>query len=192
VDLNKFNAEDYDRDSSFAPDSRLLRAVVVTPTYDEKESIADLIAAVLAEQKNVPDFDLHILVADGHSQDGTLDIVGKLAETNPKAHLLDVQERGIGVGLYKGFHHAIDCLGADVLIEIDADFQHNPQDIPRFLNEISNGYDVVVGSRFVRDSDVTMSLFRMTLSVGANQMMRIMIGVKGVTDFTTSSPERSF
>jgi dolichol-phosphate mannosyltransferase len=195
VESNKTSVEDHDQGSSSVPDQspgsgnpdgRRLRAVVVTPTYDEKESIADLIAAVLAEQKNVPDYDLHILVADGHSQDGTLEIVGKLAETNPKAHLLDVEERGIGVGLYKGFHHAIDCLGADVLIEIDADFQHNPEDIPRFLKEISNGYDVVIGSRFVADSDISMSLFRLTLSVGANQMMRMMIGVKGVTDFTTS------
>jgi dolichol-phosphate mannosyltransferase len=125
-------------------------------------------------------------VADGHSQDGTLDIVGKLAETCSNAHLLDVEERGIGVGLYKGFHHAIDCLGADVLIEIDADFQHNPEDIPRFLKGISNGYDVVIGSRFVADSDISMSFFRLTLSVGANQFMRMMLGVKGVTDFTTS------
>jgi dolichol-phosphate mannosyltransferase len=195
VDSNKINAEDQGQGSSSVPDSprgsgnpdgRRLRAVVVTPTYDEKESIADLIAAVLAEQKNVPDFDLHILVADGHSQDGTLEIVGKLAETSSNTHLLDVEERGIGVGLYKGFHHAIERLDADVLIEIDADFQHNPEDIPRFLKEISNGYDVVIGSRFVADSDITMSFFRLTLSVGANQMMRMMIGVKGVTDFTTS------
>jgi dolichol-phosphate mannosyltransferase len=168
------------------PPGGRVRAVVVTPTYDEKDSIADLIAAVLAEQKNVPDYDLHILVADGHSQDGTLEIVQRLAETSSKTHLLDVQERGIGVGLYKGFHHAIDSLGAQVLIEIDADFQHNPQDIPRFLKEISNGYDVVAGSRFVPGSDIKMSLFRLTLSVGANQLIRLMLGLKGVTDFTTS------
>lgn len=168
------------------PGEHRVRAVVVTPTYDEKENIADLIAAVLAEQKNVPEFDLHILVADGHSQDGTLEIVGRLAETNSKIHLLDVEERGIGVGLYKGFRYAIDSLGAEVLIEIDADFQHNPEAIPRFLKEISKGYDVVVGSRFVADSNVKMSFFRLTLSVGANQLMRMMLGLKGVTDFTTS------
>ena len=168
------------------PDGRRVRAVVVTPTYDEKESIADLIAAVLAEQKNVPDYDLHILVADGHSQDGTLEIVGGLAETCSKTHLLDVEERGIGVGLYKGFQYAVDCLGADVLMEIDADFQHNPGDIPRFLKEISNGYDVVSGSRFVAGSDFQMPFFRLVLSVGANSLIRLMLGLKGVTDFTTS------
>lgn len=168
------------------PSERRVRAVVVTPTYDEKESIADLIDAVLAQQTNVPEYDLHILVADGHSQDGTLEIVGKLAETSPKIHLLDVEERGIGVGLYKGFHYAIDSLGADVLIEIDADFQHNPQDIPRLLKEISKGYDVVIGSRFVPGSNFKMPFYRLILSVGANQLIRIMLGLKGVTEFTTS------
>jgi dolichol-phosphate mannosyltransferase len=163
-----------------------VRAVVVTPTYDEVESIADLISAVLAEQENVPDYELHILVADGHSQDGTLEIVQRLAETSSTTHLLDVEERGIGVGLYKGFHYAIDRLGADVLIEIDADFQHNPEDIPRFLKEISNGYDVVSGSRFVADSDFQMPFFRLILSLGANQLIRMMLGLRGVTDFTTS------
>jgi dolichol-phosphate mannosyltransferase len=168
------------------PRGRGVRAVVVTPTYDEKESIADLIAAVMAEQKNVPEFELHILVADGHSQDGTLEIVGRLAETSSRIHLLDVQERGIGVGLYKGFQHAVDRLDAEVLMEIDADFQHNPADIPRFLREISNGYDLVSGSRFVPGSKFKMPFFRLVLSVGANQFMRVMLGLKGVTDMTTS------
>lgn len=195
MESNKISSEDHRRGNfSVAnrayrtgnPRGRRVRALVVTPTYDEKESIADLIAAVLAEQKNVPEFDLHILVADGHSQDGTLEIVQRLAETSSKIHLLDVEERGIGVGLYRGFHYAIDFLGAEVLIEIDADFQHNPEDIPRFLKEISKGYDLVIGSRFVAGSNIKMSFYRLTLSVGANQLIRMMLGLKGVTDFTTS------
>jgi glycosyltransferase involved in cell wall biosynthesis len=129
-----------------------LRAVVVTPTFDEKDNIADLIEAVLAEQAAVDAFELHLLVADSHSADGTLEIVAALAGQNPRVHLLDVQERGIGIGLFRGFQHAIDALDADVLIEMDADFQHNPQDIPLFLAKIAEGYDVVVGSRFVDGS----------------------------------------
>lgn len=162
------------------------RCVVVTPTYDEKENIADLIEAVLAEQRNVEGFELHVLVADGHSRDGTLDIVECLAADNPMVHLLDVRQRGIGVGLFRGFQFAIDALGADVLIEMDADFQHNPQDIPRFLREISRGYDVVVGSRFVAGSENRMPLGRRVLSVAANQIVRAMLGLRGITEITTS------
>jgi dolichol-phosphate mannosyltransferase len=187
VESNKqdFSVEDK-ANKTEASDKRCIRAVVVAPTYDEKESIAEFITVVLAQQENVPEFDLHILVADGHSQDGTLEIVQSLAETNSKIHLLDVEERGIGVGLYKGFHYALDCLNADVLMQIDADFQHNPEDIPGFLNEISKGYDLVSGSRFVVDSNFKMPFYRLVLSVGANQLIRLMLGLKGVTDFTTS------
>ncbi len=162
------------------------RVVVVTPTFDEKENIADLIAAVLAEQAHTPGFELHVLVADSHSDDGTLDIVAALADQNPRVHLLDVQERGIGIGLFRGFHYAIDELGADVLIEMDADFQHNPHDIPHFLAKIDQGYDVVVGSRFVRGSVNRMPPHRKVLSVGANQLVRSALGLKGVTEITTS------
>ncbi len=162
------------------------RAVVVTPTFDEKENIADLIDAVLAEQDRIDAFDLHVLVADSHSADGTLEIVGALAERNPRVHLLDVQERGIGIGLFRGFQHAIDALDADVLIEMDADFQHNPEDIPHFLAKIDEGYDVVVGSRFVDGSVNHMPFYRKVLSVGANQVVRGALGLHGVTEITTS------
>lgn len=162
------------------------RAVVVTPTFDEKENIAELIDAVLAEQVSVDAFDLHVLVADSHSADGTLEIVGALAARNPRVHLLDVQERGIGIGLFRGFQHAIDALEADVLIEMDADFQHNPEDIPHFLAKIDEGYDVVVGSRFVDGSVNRMPFYRKVLSVAANQVVRGALGLRGVTEITTS------
>jgi dolichol-phosphate mannosyltransferase len=162
------------------------RAVVVTPTFDEKENIADLIDAVLAEQIRVNAFELDVLVADSHSVDGTLEIVSALAARNARVHLLDVQERGIGIGLFRGFQHAIDALGADVLIEMDADFQHNPEDIPHFLAKIEEGYDVVVGSRFVDGSVNRMPAYRKVLSVGANQVVRSALGLHGVTEITTS------
>lgn len=162
------------------------RAVVVTPTFDEKENIADLVAAVLAEQERVQGYELHVLVADSHSQDGTLDIVSGLAAANSRVHLLDVQERGIGIGLFRGFQHACEHLDADVLIEMDADFQHNPADISHFLEKIDEGYEVVVGSRFVEGSTNKMPLFRRMLSIGANQIVRTALGLKDVTEITTS------
>ncbi|MCB0199911.1 MAG: glycosyltransferase [Anaerolineales bacterium] len=167
-------------------DQNRRRAVVVTPTYDERETIADLIDAVLAEQDRVNAFELHVLVADSHSQDGTLEIVAGQEARDPRVHLLDVHERGIGIGLFRGFQHAIDTLGADVLIEMDADFQHNPDDIPHFLQKIDEGYDVVVGSRFVDGSINEMPFYRKVLSVGANQVVRSALGMKDVTEITTS------
>ena len=177
------------------PDSRIQcpvmtqerrRTVVVTPTYDERETIADLVAAILSQQERVPTYELHVLVADSHSKDGTLEIVTGLVAANPYVHLLDVRERGIGIGLFKGFQSAIDTLDAEVLIEMDADFQHNPADIPAFLAKIDEGYDLVVGSRFVEGSVNAMPFGRRVLSVGANQLVRLMLGLHGLTEITTS------
>jgi dolichol-phosphate mannosyltransferase len=162
------------------------RAVVVIPTYNECENIEAIISAALAEQEHIAGFDLHVLVADSHSNDGTLDVVQRMAEENPNVHLLDVMERGIGVGLYKGLCHAVEALDADVLLEMDADFQHNPEDIPQFLQRIAEGYDLVVGSRFIPGSTNKMPFYRRVLSVGANQVIRILLGLKGVTEITTS------
>ncbi|MBN1427052.1 MAG: glycosyltransferase [Anaerolineae bacterium] len=162
------------------------RVVIVIPTYNEKENASEIITAVLAEQKPDDVFDLHVLIADSHSTDGTIRIVEDLAQTNPRIHLLDVQERGIGVGLYKGFCHAIDTLGADILFEMDADFQHNPADISRFLEKIGEGYDLVVGSRFALGSVNKMPWYRRILSIGANQVIRVMLNLQTVTEITTS------
>jgi dolichol-phosphate mannosyltransferase len=162
------------------------RAVVVLPTYDERDNIEDLTQAVLNEQPQVADFELHVLISDGHSQDGTMDIAQRMASANPRVHFIDVNKRGIGAGLYVGFMHAIHKLDAAVLIEMDSDFQHNPHDIPVMLRQIAAGYDVVVGSRFLTDSHNEMPLFRKILSYGANAVLRIALGLKGVTEITTS------
>ncbi|MBN1313500.1 MAG: glycosyltransferase [Anaerolineae bacterium] len=162
------------------------RAMVVIPTYNEKENVSQIISATLAEQASIGTFELHVLIADSHSNDGTLQIVEDLASADHRIHLLDVQERGIGVGLYKGFHHAIDELAADVLFEMDADFQHNPADIPRFLKKIDEGYDLVVGSRFAPGSVNRMPWYRRVLSVGANQVIRVMLNLQALTEITTS------
>jgi dolichol-phosphate mannosyltransferase len=162
------------------------RVVVVVPTYNERENVEAITAAVLAEQSNVAGFELHVLIADSHSSDGTLEIMARLVSENPRIHVLDVNQRGIGLGLQRGFTHAIEQLGADVLIEMDADFQHNPADIPAFLAEIAHGYDLVVGSRFLAGSGNQMPFYRRVLSVAANQVIRVVLGLRGVTEITTS------
>ncbi|MGB8645809.1 MAG: glycosyltransferase [Anaerolineae bacterium] len=162
------------------------RVAVVIPTFDEKENIAALAAEVLAEQKHLPTFELHVVVSDSTSRDGTIEIVERLAQENPFVHLNLVRERGIGLGLYNGFCYSIDTLAADVLVEMDADFQHNPSDLPMLLNKLDEGYDLVIGSRFAPGSVNKMPWYRWVLSVGANQLIRSMLGLHGVREITTS------
>lgn len=162
------------------------RAVVVLPTYDERDNIEALTEAVLNEQTHIANFELHVLISDGHSQDGTMDIARRMADENPRVHFIDVNKRGIGAGIFVGFTHAINEVNADVIVEMDSDFQHNPHDIPLMLEQIAAGYDVVVGSRFLTDSHNNMPFFRKILSYGANAVLRIALGLKGVTEITTS------
>ena len=178
--------EDVETRAETREDQAPRRAVVVIPTYNEYENLAAIVEAALAEQARVGAFDLHVLIADSHSNDGTLELAAELETTNPRVHLLDVNERGIGIGLYKGMTHAIEQLGADVLLEMDADFQHNPANIPHFLEQIEVGYDLVVGSRFIAGSGNRMPFYRRVLSVAANQVIRIVLGLRGVTEITTS------
>jgi len=162
------------------------RAVIVLPSYDERENIEPLIRALLAEQANIEGFELHILVSDGHSKDGTQEIALGLTEEFSNVHFIDVNQRGIGAGLYKGFQYALNELKADVLVEMDSDFQHNPADVPVLLAKVAEGYEVVVGSRFLSESQNNMPPFRRLLSHGANGVLRMALGLRHITEITTS------
>ena len=162
------------------------KVVVVLPTYNEKGSIKKVISQILAQQEKVPYFELEVLVSDSHSPDGTGKVVEEMAKKNPRVHYLDVVQRGIGVGLIKGHQYAIKKLGADVLLQMDADGQHNPRDIPRFLREIKNGYKLVFGSRLIPGGRNQIPWYRQIFTLGANLVCRLGTGLLDVHDFTPS------
>lgn len=162
------------------------KAVVVFPTYNEKDSIEKVIGRVLEQQKKITDFEIEVLVSDSHSPDGTGKIVKKLEKGNPKVHYLDVVQRGIGVGLIKGHEYAIKKLGADVLVQMDADGQHNPNDIPRFLQEVEKGYNFVFGSRLVPGGKNKIEWYRQVFTWGSSIVCRLLTGLTNVRDFTPS------
>ena len=162
------------------------KVVVVLPTYDEKDSVERVIGQILAQQEKLVDFELEVLVSDSHSPDGTGEIVKKLEKENPKVHYLDVVQRGIGVGLIKGHEYAIKKLGADILVQMDADGQHDPSDIPRFLTEIKKGYDFVFGSRLILGGENKIEWYRRIFTFGSSLVCRILTGLTNVHDFTPS------
>ncbi|MEO1166501.1 MAG: glycosyltransferase [Chloroflexota bacterium] len=162
------------------------RAVVVLPTYDERENIVELTQAILRQQQYIENFELIVLISDGDSKDGTIELGETLMAEHDNVYFTNIERRGIGAALYLGFKHAIEELDADVLIEMDSDFQHNPDDVPHLLAPIADGYDVVVGSRFLPDSENNMPAYRRLLSVGANNVLRTALGLKDITEITTS------
>ena len=123
--------------------------VIVIPTYNEKDNIVSLIEAILLQQNSLPQCKLSVLIIDDMSPDGTGEIVEKLSQTNTAIHILHGKKQGLGMAYKKGFSYALSRLHADIVFEMDADFSHDPNDIPRFIAEIlENNADFVIGSRY--------------------------------------------
>jgi dolichol-phosphate mannosyltransferase len=127
-------------------------AVVIIPTYNEAEVIGEMIDHLFTKTfPQVSNYQMHLLVVDDTSPDGTYKIVEAKKKQYPHLHLyLNKEKKGIGWAYAVGFKYAMKELGADVLIEFDADFQHPPKDIPILLAKIDEGYDYVLGSRKIK------------------------------------------
>src|SRR5438094_600237 len=125
------------------------RVVVVLPTYNERENIRSLLDAILDQTGRIGDAELSVLVVDDQSPDGTGGLVREYAGRNPHVCLLgSARKRGLGIAYKRAMAHALEEMGADVVFEMDADFSHDPNDIPRLLARARNGHDFVIGSRY--------------------------------------------
>ncbi len=149
-----------------------MKGVVVVPTYNEKENIEELIEKTLSTS---PDID--ILIVDDNSPDGTGEIAEKIAKENPRVKVLHRPGKmGLGSAYVEGFKWALEK-GYDFIMEMDADFSHNPEDIPRFIEKIKE-YDLVIGSRYTDGvSVVNWPISRLLLSYFANIYARTVTGV---------------
>lgn len=120
-----------------------MKVMVMTPTYNERENIQDLLSAILSL---TPQMD--VVVVDDDSPDKTWEVVDTMRTKDSRVRLLRRKsERGRGFAGIAGFRYALEH-GADVVVEMDADFSHDPTEIPRLLEKIGDA-DVVLGSRFV-------------------------------------------
>lgn len=127
-----------------------MRIVVIIPTYNERETIVELIEALEKEFKNIPRHELGILIVDGNSPDGTAEAVEQKKEIYQNLYLIvEKEKRGLGMAYITGMNYAVRDLKVDAFIEFDGDFQHDPKDIKRLIAELDNGYDYVIGSRYV-------------------------------------------
>jgi len=150
-------------------------SLVVIPTYNEAHNIGKLIDILMGLEETV-----HVLVIDDGSPDGTADIVKKLSKTFAGRIFLIEREGklGLGTAYVEGFRYALenDYL---YICEMDADFSHNPEDIPRLIDAVKNGAaDVAIGSRYSNGiSIVNWPLTRLILSYGANVYARWITGL---------------
>lgn len=159
---------------------------IVLPTYNEKANLEKFVRAVLKEQKNLPDYKLEIVISDSHSSDGTASIARRLSKRYRNIHHIDVG-RGLGVGLYEGHKFAINKIKPDILMQMDADGQVSQSVIPRLTNAMDEGYDLALGSRFVKGGKNKLPIFRRIFTYGSSYVCRIIMGPLDIAEFTNSA-----
>ncbi len=148
------------------------RALIIFPTYNERENIEKIVHAVLPLDPRI-----HVLIVDDNSPDGTGDIADSLAKEQEKVLVLHRQNKeGLGRAYIAGFRWAIEQK-FDYIFEMDADFSHGPEYIKDFLREIKE-YDLVLGSRYISGVNViNWPIMRLLLSYYANVYTRIVTGL---------------
>ncbi len=159
-----------------------IRVCFVIPTYNERDNILALLEQLVDRYQSS-----QILIVDDNSPDNTAEIVIHFAINNPSVHLLSGSKCGLGAAYKRGMAFAINELKADIIIQMDADFSHNPAVAGELINLIQEGNDVVIGSRYVSggEIDVNWPKTRRWLSKGGNQLARHIAGIRSVCDCTS-------
>jgi dolichol-phosphate mannosyltransferase len=156
-----------------------MRTLVVMPTYNEAENISDIVGRLRLAQPGVD-----VLVVDDGSPDGTGDVVRELGASDPQVRVLQRGgKQGLGAAYRAGFAWGLDQ-GYDVLVEMDADGSHQPEQLGRLLDASADGADLVIGSRWVAGGEVlNWPLSRKLISRGGTFYARFMLGLP-VVDVT--------
>ena len=165
-----------------------MKIVVIIPTYNEKANIEKMIP--LLEEEIFPQIknhELEILVADDRSPDGTGGVVEKFAKKWNNVHLLEGNKEGLGAAYVRAMRYAMDKMNAGAVIEFDADFQHDPNNIPRLVSAMDEGADHVIGSRYIKGGGVPKEwgIHRKFLSFFGSLFARLVLYMFRVHDMTS-------
>ncbi|GAB6902986.1 polyprenol monophosphomannose synthase [Kineosporia succinea] len=153
--------------------SRSGRVLVIIPTYNELENLPLILRRVRAAEPGA-----HVLIADDNSPDGTGELADRLAEADENVHVMHrAGKQGLGAAYIAGFDWGLDQ-GYDVLVEMDADGSHPPEQLPDLLDRIDAGADLAIGSRYVAGGrSVNWPKRRQLLSKGANLYVAIALSL---------------
>ncbi len=157
------------------------RAVVCVPTYNERENLEPLVRALADVLDTTRD---RVLVIDDASPDGTGQLADRLADELPWVGVLHRgAKEGIGGAYVAGFADAL-ASGAELVLEMDCDFSHDPEDVPRLVSAAEDGADLVLGSRWVEGGGTeNWGIMRRFVSRGGSLYARLVLGV-GIRDLT--------
>lgn len=151
-----------------------MSVAVIVPTYNERDNIEPLTSEILALGR----ID-RVIIVDDNSPDGTGQLADQLAEADPRVVVVHRPDKeGLGRAYVAGFRCAL-ALGSTIVMTMDADFSHSPTYIPAILALLADGYDVVIGSRYVPQGGTrNWGIERQFLSAGANGFARLVLGLQ--------------
>lgn len=163
------------------------KVVVVLPVLNEEKVLEKTVNEVLGQQKNLPNYNIEVLIAvDEITTDKTEEEARKLAAKNKKIHV-KVFGHGLGVALIEGHQYSIEHFHPDILVQIDADGQVEPEILPKLVAAIEEGYDLALGSRFIPGGKNKLSPSRRLFSLGLSVFSRIVMGPFDVGEFANSA-----
>lgn len=162
-------------------------ACVILPTYNEAENVTQIIPAIFQQAAKISgSHDLHVLVVDDDSPDGTYAVVKFLQRKYKNLHVIGGTKRGLGDAYKRGIKHALRYLSPDAIIQMDADGQHDPEKLPHFIALSNSGFSLVIGSRLAPGGETPdFSLWRKFLSHFGNWLIRRLGGVRKIHDCTS-------
>ena len=168
---------------------KIQKVVVIIPTYNEKGNIGRCIEALQKVFPQCPShYEMNILVVDDSSPDGTAKEVKAKQKKFENLHLLNNPKKmGLGGAYLAGMKHATEKFDADLLFEFDADLSHDPEIMPQFLQKIDEGYDFVLGSRYIKGGSIPANwpLLRKFYSVVGNFVIMTVMTDFRIRDWTT-------
>ena len=151
-----------------------MKVVVIIPTYNEKGNIERIVTITEEVFKRIKNYEMAILVADDNSPDGTTEKVIELAKKYGNIELSSGPRYGLGAAYVRGMTYAIEKMGADIVFEMDADLQHDPEKIPEFLAKMEEGYSMVIGTRYSEGGSIPAAwpIPRKIFSIFGNLLIR--------------------
>ncbi len=158
------------------------------PAYNEAENIGPMIEELFDKEfPQIKNADMHLLVVDDYSPDGTGDIVKKYQSKYPNLHLFQKQKEGLGWAYIRGMQYAMSQLQADAVMEMDADFQHPPRFVKDMVAAYLNGADYVIGSRYIKGGSIPKEweFSRKAVSYFGNLFIRLVLLKPQIHDLTT-------
>lgn len=164
------------------------KIVIVMPTYNEAENMPLMIEALFEKEfPQIKGAEMHLLVVDDNSPDGTGKIVKDNESKYENLHLLTGEKQGLGWAYIRGFKYAMEKLEADAVMEMDADFQHPPRFVKDMVAAYLNGADYVIGSRYIKGGSVPKewALSRKLVSFFGNLFIRLVLLKPKLHDLTT-------